>query len=155
MPMRSLIVLALAVALSPVAAPARPWPGGQVGPGLGFEAGQGARDDFERGSLGRGRERERERYRDRDREAGRPRFDPPPPMRRSDQDYARDAMRAGAIRPLRDIARQWRGDMPGYDYIGSEYDPSAGSYRLKFLREGTVLWVDVDGRGREIRRSGR
>jgi hypothetical protein len=81
---------------------------------------------------------------------------PPPPMqRRSDQDYARDAMRAGAIRPLREIQREWRIDMPGYDFIGSEYDPDGGSYRLKFMRGGDVVWVDVDGRGREIRRSGR
>ena len=75
--------------------------------------------------------------------------------RRSDQAYARDAMRAGAIRPLREITTRWRVDMPGYDFIGSEYDPGAGSYRLKFMREGSVVWVDVDGRGREIRRSGR
>lgn len=72
-----------------------------------------------------------------------------------EQDAARDAMRAGAIRPLRDIARQWRGDMPGYDFIGSEFDPGSGTYRLKFMREGSVVWVDVDGRGRELRRSGR
>ena len=74
---------------------------------------------------------------------------------RDEQDYARDAMRSGAIRPLRDIAGQWRGAMPGYDYIGSEFDPGSASYRLKFMREGSVVWVDVDGRGREIRRSGR
>ena len=79
----------------------------------------------------------------------------PEPPRRSDQAFARDAMRAGALRPLRDITTQWRIDMPGYDFIGSEFDPDAGSYRLKFMREGSVVWVDVDGRGREIRRSGR
>ncbi|MBV9840531.1 MAG: hypothetical protein JOY99_03175 [Sphingomonadaceae bacterium] len=79
---------------------------------------------------------------------------PPMPPRRSDQDYARDAMRAGAIRPLREIQQAWRMDMPGYDFIGSEYDPDMGSYRLKFMRGGEVVWVDVDGRGREIRRSG-
>ena len=47
----------------------------------------------------------------------------PPPMmappHRMEQDYARQAMRAGEIRPLRDIAGQWRGAMPGYDFIGS------------------------------------
>ena len=78
------------------------------------------------------------------------------PRRRQDQDSARDAMRAGAIRPLRDIQQKWRGDMPGYDYLGSDYDPDAGSYRLKFLRDGSVVWIDVDGRtGREIGRHGR
>ena len=80
---------------------------------------------------------------------------PPMPPRRSDQDYARDAMRSGSLRPLREIQQAWRMDMPGYDFIGSEYDPDMGSYRLKFMRGGEVVWVDVDGRGREIRRSGR
>ena len=71
-----------------------------------------------------------------------------------DQDRAREAMRMGA-RPLRDIQEQWRQSMPGYDYLGSDYDPDSGSYRLKFMRGGTVNWVDVDGRtGREIGRSG-
>ncbi|HEY0271053.1 MAG TPA: hypothetical protein VGC10_08705 [Sphingomonas sp.] len=78
------------------------------------------------------------------------------PRRRADQDRARDQMRAGAIRPLRDIQQQWRQGMPGYDFLGSDYDPGAGSYRLKFLRDGSVLWIDVDGRtGREIGRRGR
>jgi len=78
------------------------------------------------------------------------------PRRRQDQDNAREAMRAGAIRPLRDIQQQWRGDMPGYDYLGSDYDADAGSYRLKFLRDGSVVWIDIDGRtGREIGRRGR
>ena len=58
-------------------------------------------------------------------------------------------------RPLRDIQQQWRQGMPGYDYLGSDYDASAGNYRLKFLRDGSVSWVDVDGRtGREVGRSG-
>jgi hypothetical protein len=78
-----------------------------------------------------------------------------PMQRRSDQASARDGLRSGTLRPLREITTQWRVDMPGYDFIGSEYDPDAGSYRLKFMRGGSVVWVDVDGRGREIRRSGR
>jgi hypothetical protein len=133
MPMRKILAFALAGALIPVAAEARLWPGAMArGGGMHAEA----RPPVEMP----------------------PRMEAPPRMElrhRSDQDYARDAMRAGAIRPLRDIARQWRGDMPGYDFIGSEYDPSAGSYRLKFMREGSVVWLDVDGMGREIRRSGR
>jgi hypothetical protein len=77
-----------------------------------------------------------------------------PPRRMPDQDMAREAMRMGA-RPLRDIQSQWRQSMPGYDYLGSDYDPGQGSYRLKFMRGGAVQWVDVDGRtGREIGRSG-
>ncbi len=72
-----------------------------------------------------------------------------------DQDRARAAYQTGA-RPLRDIQAQWQQSMPGYDYLGSDYDPNSGSYRLKFMRGGAVNWVDVDGRtGREIGRSGR
>lgn len=75
------------------------------------------------------------------------------PRRPPDQDAARQAMREGA-RPLRDIQQEWRQGMPGYDYLGSDYDPGAGNYRLKFMRGGSVSWVDVDGRtGREVRRS--
>lgn len=74
--------------------------------------------------------------------------------RAPDQDRAREAMRMGA-RPLRDIQQQWRHSMPGYDYLGSDYGDD-GNYRLKFMRGGSVNWVDVDGRtGREIRRSPR
>lgn len=72
-----------------------------------------------------------------------------------DQDRARAAYRTGA-RPLRDIQAQWQQSMPGYDYLGSDYDSGSGSYRLKFMRGGAVNWVDVDGRtGRELGRSGR
>ena len=75
--------------------------------------------------------------------------------RRSDQYQAREMRREGGP-PLRDIQRQWRGRMPGYDYLGSDYDPDQGSYRLKYMRDGSVSWVDVDGRtGREVRRSPR
>ena len=71
-----------------------------------------------------------------------------------DQDRARAAYRTGA-RPLREIQAHWRQNMPGYDYLGSDYDPNSGSYRLKFMRGGAVNWVDVDGRtGRELGRSG-
>lgn len=75
--------------------------------------------------------------------------------REREQDQAREAMRAGTTRPLRDITREWQGGMPGYDFIGSEFNSDSGGYRLKFMREGSVVWVDVDGRGRELRRSGR
>jgi len=75
------------------------------------------------------------------------------PRRSPDQYRAREAMREGA-RPLRDIQQQWQHGMRGYDYLGSDYDARSGAYRLKFLRDGAVTWVDVDGRtGREISRS--
>ncbi len=77
------------------------------------------------------------------------------PRRAPDQYRAREMRREGAP-PLRDIQQQWRHGMPGYDYLGSDYDPGSGNYRLKFMRDGSVSWVDVDGRtGREIGRSPR
>ena len=73
--------------------------------------------------------------------------------RPQDQYRAREAMREGAL-PLREIQQQWQHNVPGYDYLGADYDPGSGNYRLKFMRGGAVMWVEVDGRsGREIARS--
>ena len=41
--------------------------------------------------------------------------------------------------------------MGGADYLGPEF--MGDTYRLKFMRDGRVIWVDVDGQGRIIRRS--
>jgi uncharacterized membrane protein YkoI len=42
--------------------------------------------------------------------------------------------------------------MGGADYLGPEL--SGGSYRLKFMENGRVIWVDVDAQtGRILRRS--
>lgn len=76
-----------------------------------------------------------------------------PHRRQSDQFRARQMMRQGGP-PLRDIQQHWRERMPDSDYLGSDYDAGQDSYRLKFMRDGSVSWVDVDGRtGREIGRS--
>ena len=41
---------------------------------------------------------------------------------------------------------------PGTDYLGPEIN--GGSYRMKFIQNGRVIWVDVDPEtGRIIRRS--
>ena len=40
------------------------------------------------------------------------------------------------------------------EYIGPAFDSTAMAYRLKFIREGRVLYVDVDARtGRILGRS--
>ena len=39
----------------------------------------------------------------------------------------------------------------GADYLGPEMN--GDTYRFKFMQNGRVIWVDVDGRGRVIRRS--
>lgn len=73
-----------------------------------------------------------------------------------DQDRAFAARQAGQIMPLHEIEGRVIPRMPGCDYLGPEFDPSSAVYRLKFMRGGSVIYVDVDGRnGQIIGRSGR
>jgi hypothetical protein len=74
---------------------------------------------------------------------------------RRDQDAALDAVRSGRSQPLPQLERHVVSQVQG-DYLGRpEYDPDANVYRMKFMRAGTMIWIDVDGRtGRIIRRSG-
>jgi hypothetical protein len=75
----------------------------------------------------------------------------------ADQDEAFRGRQAGALRPLRDIEGGLVPQMKrrGADYIGAEYDGGMGRYRLKFMRDGSVIWVDVDGRtGAVVGRAG-
>ncbi len=77
--------------------------------------------------------------------------------RRGDQDEAYQGRRAGSLRALRDIEGGLVPEMKrrGADYIGAEYDGGMGRYRLKFMRDGSVIWVDVDGRtGAVVGRAG-
>ena len=71
---------------------------------------------------------------------------------RGDQDDVYKERREGGLMSLRAIEN---GVVPrmkarGADYIGSEFDRSTGRYRLKFVRNGAVIWVDVDGRSGAI-----
>ena len=76
--------------------------------------------------------------------------------RRGDWVEAYDARRDGRILPLREIERRVVPTMAGAQYLGVELDADTGVYTLKFLRDGTVIWVDVDGRsGQVIRKVGR
>ncbi len=76
-------------------------------------------------------------------------------QRRGDQYDAYQARRAGQVMPLREIEARVVPRMRGASYLGPEFDQSSGMYRLKFMRDGTVIWVDVDGRtGAVIGRSG-
>lgn len=73
---------------------------------------------------------------------------------RDDQGEARREMRAGNTLKLRDIERRILPTMKGAEYLGPAYDSTAMVYRLKFIREGRVIFVDVDARtGRVLRRS--
>ena len=73
-------------------------------------------------------------------------------------DPPRDADRAfkdtqqGRSMPLPQLERRVMPFMGGADYLGPELN--GGSYRLKFMQNGRVIWVDVDAQtGRIIRRS--
>ena len=68
------------------------------------------------------------------------------------QASAREQMQAGRELAPREIERRIIPQMRGSDYLGFEYDSGASAYRLKFLKEGQVTWVDVDARtGRVLR----
>ena len=73
-------------------------------------------------------------------------------------DPPRDADRAfrdtqqGRSMPLPQIERRVMPFMGGADYLGPELN--GGTYRMKFMQNGRVIWVDVDPQtGRIIRRS--
>lgn len=73
---------------------------------------------------------------------------------RADSYAARAAMRDGRILPLPEIERRVIPTMKDAQYIGFDLELPSGVYTLKFLRDGNVIWVDVDGRsGKVIGRS--
>ena len=75
---------------------------------------------------------------------------------RGDQTSARAEMQAGRIMPIREIERRIIPQMREEDeYIGFEYDSTAQAYRLKFIRNGRMIWVDVDARSARILRVSR
>ena len=63
-------------------------------------------------------------------------------------DPPRDAERAfrervqGRSMPLPKIEGRVMPLMPGADYLGPEFNGT--TYRLKFMKNGRVIWVDVD-----------
>ena len=71
-----------------------------------------------------------------------------------DQDRAFEATKQGHSMPLPKIERRVMPFMDGADYLGPEFNGE--TYRLKFMRNGRVIWVDVDAAtGRILRRSKR
>lgn len=70
--------------------------------------------------------------------------------RPDEQNEARRDLRAGNVRSLRDIERRVLPTMPGMQYLGPDYDPEAMAYRLRFIRDGRVVFVDVDARTGQI-----
>ena len=78
-------------------------------------------------------------------------FEPP---RSRDQDRAFRAAREGRSMPLPMIERRVRPHMGDADYLGPEL--RGETYRLKYMQDGRVIWVDVDAAtGRIVRKSDR
>ena len=73
-------------------------------------------------------------------------------QRADEQGLARRDMRAGNVRSLREIEERVLPSMSGMQYLGPEYDPIAMAYRLKFIRDGRVVFIDVDARTGQVRR---
>jgi hypothetical protein len=72
-----------------------------------------------------------------------------------EQDEAFRGTRDGRIMPLRVIESRVIPQMRGAQYLGPELDVASARYRLKFMRGGQVIWIDVDGRtGEVLARSG-
>ena len=71
----------------------------------------------------------------------------PPPR---EQERAWEATRDGRSMPLPQLERRIMPMMGGADYLGPELN--GDPYRLKSMQNGRVIWVDVDGQGRVIRR---
>lgn len=65
-------------------------------------------------------------------------------QRTKEQDNAWRATKNGHIMPLRDIEARIVPRMGGAHYLGPELN--GDRYRLKFMRDGHVIWIDVDAR---------
>jgi len=71
-----------------------------------------------------------------------------------EQGEARRERKAGNILSIRQIEQLVLPRMGGMQYLGPEYDPASMAYRLKFIQNGKVYFVDVDARtGRVIGQS--
>ncbi|MEO7634696.1 MAG: hypothetical protein ABIS38_03485 [Sphingomicrobium sp.] len=69
-----------------------------------------------------------------------------------DSERAFEATREGRTMPLPQLERRVLPFMGGADYLGPELNGVI--YRFKFMQNGRVIWIDVDGQtGRIIRRS--
>jgi hypothetical protein len=69
-----------------------------------------------------------------------------------EQERAWQDTRQGRSMPLPQLERRVMPFMGGADYLGPEIN--GGTYRMKFIQNGRVIWVDIDPQtGRIIRRS--
>lgn len=68
----------------------------------------------------------------------------------NEQGKARSDLRRGNVKSLSEIEQAVLPTMNGAQYLGPEYDPVAQAYRLKFIRDGRVIFIDVDARSGEV-----
>ena len=68
-----------------------------------------------------------------------------------DADRAFRAKEQGRSMPLPQLERRVMPLMGDGDYLGPEIN--GNTYRFKYMQNGHVKWVDVDGQGRVVRRS--
>ena len=68
-----------------------------------------------------------------------------------DADKAFRSREQGRSMPLPQLERRVMPMMGGADYLGPELN--GDTYRFKFMQNGRVIWVDVDGQGRVLHRS--
>ena len=81
-------------------------------------------------------------------------FQPEPPRAERDQDRAYDKARNGNAMPLPMLEQRIVPRMRGFQYLGPEM--RGNTYRFQFVRDGRLVWVDVDPRtGRVVGTSNR
>jgi uncharacterized membrane protein YkoI len=72
-----------------------------------------------------------------------------------EQDKVFKGIQERRILPIRTIEARIVPRMRGFEYLGPELNREADRYRLKFMRGGQVVWIDVDARtGQIIGKSG-
>lgn len=71
-------------------------------------------------------------------------------QRHSDQAEAFEARRDGRILSIRTIEGRVIPSMRGAQYLGFDFDTGSTTYTLKFLRDGQVIWIYVDGQSGNI-----
>jgi hypothetical protein len=67
-----------------------------------------------------------------------------------EQDKVFDGIQQRRILPIRLIEGRIVPRMRGFEYLGPELNREADRYRLKFMRGGQVVWIDVDARTGQI-----
>ena len=70
--------------------------------------------------------------------------------RDKEQEAAFRARQEGRFMSLRAIEARIVPRMNGADYLGPELDYGSARYRLKFMRSGQVIWIDVDARTGQV-----